>query len=55
MKLACQCGIKVTPHGFKHSGDLRRPGLKPSFVYRRFYKDMNPRGLEKKSNFELLE
>lgn len=22
---------------------------------RRFYKDMNPNGLEKKSNFELLE
>lgn len=29
--------------------------LTGSTCYRRFYKDMNAKGLEKKSNFELLE
>lgn len=54
MKLVCQGGIKVSPGAFKHwtSEELRTQTF---IVNRRFYKDMNPRGLEKKSNFELLE
>lgn len=40
---ACLCNLMVGVWNYRH------------FFCRRFYKDMNAKGLEKKSNFELLE